>query len=372
MLLYVVGPKADDVYSTFTVAAGATYQQVMSAFDGHFNPKVNVIFARAKFNGRMQAECETIEQFVTDLHVLADKCDFGTLKTDFIRDRLVIGVKDRELSERLEMDPELTLEKAAQQARQAEEVQARRDLILRSTRDTECLKISKYPVQTSGRSCFWCGKQDIHGKNKCPATSQQCNVCHRMGHFGAVCRQRGRPAVGAVQQSDDDPNFLGGIFTETPKGWSADIKVGESAAIQFRLDSGADESVVPLEMYDQCLSNIPIHATKLKLVAAAGQELDIIGVVRTTLEWKDRRTRPTQIYVLRGIVAPLLSYKHIRELQILSQVAIVSARDPVLDYPDLFDHLGRATTPVSFSLEPEAKPHAISAPRKVPIPLRPS
>lgn len=54
-------------------------------------PKVNPVFSRYKFNNIIQGE-KTIEQFITCVRIKADECDFGGLKSDLIRDRIVIGV----------------------------------------------------------------------------------------------------------------------------------------------------------------------------------------------------------------------------------------------------------------------------------------
>ena len=55
---------------------------------------------------------ESAEQFITRLHQMAESCEFGNLKKEMIRDRLVIGVHDAQLSERLQLEPNLTLTKA--------------------------------------------------------------------------------------------------------------------------------------------------------------------------------------------------------------------------------------------------------------------
>ena len=56
------------------------------------------------------------------LHALAEHCNFGTLTDEMIRDRIVVGLLDAKLSEKLQLDPELTLPKAVNQARQSEAV----------------------------------------------------------------------------------------------------------------------------------------------------------------------------------------------------------------------------------------------------------
>ena len=52
-----------------------------------------------------------VESFITDLHCLAEHCEFRTLKDQLIRDRIVVGLRNKQLSEKLQLDPDLTLEK---------------------------------------------------------------------------------------------------------------------------------------------------------------------------------------------------------------------------------------------------------------------
>ena len=65
-----------------------------------------------KFN---KLEGDSIEQFITALHNLVETCEYGTLGDEMIRDRIV-GVRNSALSERMQYEPGLTLEKAKQMA----------------------------------------------------------------------------------------------------------------------------------------------------------------------------------------------------------------------------------------------------------------
>ena len=46
------------------------------------------------------------------VYSLAEHCKFTALKEELIQDRLIVGIRDTALSEHLQMDPSLTLEKA--------------------------------------------------------------------------------------------------------------------------------------------------------------------------------------------------------------------------------------------------------------------
>ena len=59
-----------------------------------------------------------MESFITDLYGLARDCSFGALKEELIRDHIVMGLQNRKLSDKLQLHPNLTLEKATNLARQ--------------------------------------------------------------------------------------------------------------------------------------------------------------------------------------------------------------------------------------------------------------
>eukprot|EP00731_Ephydatia_muelleri_P002769 Em0001g2769a len=88
------------------------YREAIETFESYFRVKRNVIYERARFNSRNQLEGEPVEQYVLSLHSLARNCEYGTLQEELIRDRIVIGIRDKALSRRLQLDADLTLEKA--------------------------------------------------------------------------------------------------------------------------------------------------------------------------------------------------------------------------------------------------------------------
>ena len=56
------------------------------------------------------------------LYDLAENCDYGDIREEMIRDRLVVGIRDSALSEKLQLDPKLKLEIAKTANRQKEAV----------------------------------------------------------------------------------------------------------------------------------------------------------------------------------------------------------------------------------------------------------
>ena len=51
----------------------------------------NVIYEKAKFNQKSQAQGESVELFITALQQAADNCEYGATKEELIRDRIVFA-----------------------------------------------------------------------------------------------------------------------------------------------------------------------------------------------------------------------------------------------------------------------------------------
>ena len=73
---------------------------------------------------------EPVDSFITSPHKLIEHCDYGALKDEMIRDKIVVGlVLDEQLSEKLQLDPNLTLKRAVDQARQKEAVRKQQAVV---------------------------------------------------------------------------------------------------------------------------------------------------------------------------------------------------------------------------------------------------
>ena len=120
-----MGEDAEDVLASTDIKEDekADYKIVLDKFDAYFKIRRNIIFERAKFNRRDQAEGESAEQYIACLYNLVETCEYGALKEEMLRDRIVVGIHDKALSDKLQMDESLSLEKAKTQVRQKEAVQ---------------------------------------------------------------------------------------------------------------------------------------------------------------------------------------------------------------------------------------------------------
>ncbi|KAF2890348.1 hypothetical protein ILUMI_15825 [Ignelater luminosus] len=117
VLLATVGPELVSVLQDLCSPVDVdekTYQELTDILVNHFKPARLIIDGRFKFNTIVQQE-KSISEFVVALKHLAKTCNFGTFLKDVLRDRLVCGIKNSHIQQRLlaaESDFDETLKKA--------------------------------------------------------------------------------------------------------------------------------------------------------------------------------------------------------------------------------------------------------------------
>ncbi|XP_059061259.1 uncharacterized protein LOC131854144 [Achroia grisella] len=119
ILLHVIGDKCREVSEQFTTEY-KNVTELLRLFDAFFIPKKNLAVERQKFFKRDQKEFESVEQYVFELNKIASTCELRDLRDDLICSRLICGLSDVALSERLLREPEINLSKALEICRLAE------------------------------------------------------------------------------------------------------------------------------------------------------------------------------------------------------------------------------------------------------------
>ena len=69
------------------------YNHLKQSRNRYFGVRRNLIIERAKFNRRIpQGEC--VDVFIQDVYHLVEHCDYGDLREQLLRDRIVVGMID--------------------------------------------------------------------------------------------------------------------------------------------------------------------------------------------------------------------------------------------------------------------------------------
>ena len=253
----------------------------------------NIMFERHQFYQRRQNEGETVEHFITDLRTLARTCDFTEDGKDFanqmIRDRLVCGIRNDVVRQRLLAGENPSLSTCIKECRTAEATQTQatemRTMLSAAGRvklepnDETCLRTTTSSTNRSAIAperqiwrCSHCNRR--HGKGRCPAFGQVCRNCGRQNHFAAACSQRAH----AVLAGDDPMDTMVGTVTVIPEETGPRInRVSspgnstvnavfawleiQSKAIRFQVDSGASCNILRQEDLDGLANQAEILPT---------------------------------------------------------------------------------------------------------------
>ncbi|CAI5768341.1 Hypothetical predicted protein [Podarcis lilfordi] len=125
LFLSLCGPEVFTTARALVVplaVQAAPWDTIQEKLRNHYAPKPSKIAARHTFYHRNQAEGESINNYTTALRQAAMHCEFRDLD-DALMDQIVCGVRDIRLQWHLLAKPDLTLQKATEEAVASEAVE---------------------------------------------------------------------------------------------------------------------------------------------------------------------------------------------------------------------------------------------------------
>ena len=251
-LTNAMGSCADEILTTLRVDEETIeYKDLIKQIEDFFKVRRNVLAERQTFNKRIQGRKddgrtveETIETFINGLYTLAETCNYGTLKDEFIRDRIIAGVKDERLSDTLVQQDDLTLTKAVAIARKWEARETDLKAIRGESSSSQVDFVGRrrnhvnnhHPIrpqnnqnqgqsanQSKSEKCWFCAGTR-HPRSICPARNAQCQKCSKIGHYAIACNsgknasQRSVHEVEESQENVDEIFYVGEIIAPTTAG----------------------------------------------------------------------------------------------------------------------------------------------------------
>ena len=213
-----------------------------------------------------------------------------------IRDRIVVGIHDNKLSQKMQLEPDLTLKKATDLVRQSESVKKQQPTVRGQNTEQVAVEAiikrhgrqqSKNPISPSKNPALnhihsrtRCGQSPKHDKRSCPAKDSICHRCHKKGHFKAVCRSQ-REVREVLVSDDSQDEFLGVIHSETDSlssteaPWTARLELN-GRNIEFKIDTGADVTAISEQEYISKQDG-SLRQTNQVLSGPSQQKLDVCG-----------------------------------------------------------------------------------------------
>ena len=104
-------------------------ETILAKLKEHFAPERNILYERYLFYNAEQQSNEMIDQYVLQLRRLAEPYKFEGFHDDMLRDRLVLGARDKSARARLFCEKECKLKKVVESLRISESTQEQLRLI---------------------------------------------------------------------------------------------------------------------------------------------------------------------------------------------------------------------------------------------------
>ncbi|XP_059061528.1 uncharacterized protein K02A2.6-like [Achroia grisella] len=414
LLVNLIGSDGYDIYTTFKYDKNENQEDfdiLINKFNEHFGMKKNTTMARFKFFTRNQERGETIDEYVTALKLLTQSCEFEHLEEGLIRDRIVCGVTDSKLRDRLLREDDLDLGRAvkicqasemtAEEQRQIENAKCGTEAgtssavdVVYGARTEQQWGASRYPrggrqarrgrgrlgapvadgAAAAARGCAACGSARCQGGSQCSAKSVKCFSCHEIGHFKRMCPgKRYKNKIYHIKESASDSDeelyyvstLDGNSGNKNCKWYETLSLVSNNSKQVFKLDTGSDLNVMSINTFlNLGLNTSSLSPDKTKAQSFCGNYIPIIGSCYIDWIYKNRK------YNLYFIISDqncqsVLGKNACDELGLVRRIFAIN----IDDYDDLFQGVGKLPGKYSIITEIGAQP-VVCPVRKIPLGVR--
>ena len=376
---------------------------ILNCLEKHFAPERNILYERYIFHNAAQQPNETIDQYLLRLRRLADPCKFTDLHDEMLRDRLVLGARDKAARARLFREKECNLAKAIESLR-ISEVTGEQLTVIGGTEEeavnvmnekskrrlAENTRRTKTPVsgKFQSQACRYCGGKRHKERQQCPAYGKTCRNCGKPNHFQSVCRAQPSKQVHVVtteQSGDESEDSLyqleevGAVHHQRTKQFLTALQVLETSGdteIQCQLDTGATCNVMTLTdlcNIKQC-GNPQMNSSTARLRLYDGTIIPVLGEVDLRCKVNERQETIT-FKVISGKQKPLLSGHVCLKLGLISinnvcaVDAVGSENSLLVQYKDVFEGLGCLQGDYHIDID-NSVPPVQHAPRRTPVALK--
>lgn len=365
--LSVIGDDGLELYNTFTfssVAESKKLESILKKFDEYCAPKKNETFERFLFNSIQQKEGQSFDSFLTELKKAVKTTNYKD-QDDMIRDKVVIGIHNKNTQEKLLRDRDLTLEKPVNLCRATEASKTQSKLLT-----AEPASVVN-AIKRKENQCNYCGYS--HVPKRCPAYNKTCAKCQKKNHFANMCKwtsdkakektnktMRGAEKIATkkrkeiyevnedASKEDDDGSSsdfsvaalcktigtVGQTRKKSEAMWTERVEIN-GTKVTIKLDCGAEVSVLPLEIFQKIAKMTTLCNTDTVLVSYGNSDFKLKPVGEAILECKVRSKIASIMFMIVDVKnqMPLLGLKACTDLDLIRKVDSIDIESfSTLDY----------------------------------------
>ncbi|XP_062698553.1 uncharacterized protein K02A2.6-like isoform X1 [Aedes albopictus] len=324
------------------------YDEMIKKLRSRFDKTEPALMHRYKFYNKYQGHTESAENFVVAVKLLAESCNFKEFKDEAVRDRLIIGLRDKKLQRKILMEDEITVdavekliithEEAGERTKEIvdpndagailsvkhrlgqkqEDYNSRRSSRFRSRSrsgdrsGTRSRSRDNSNFYRGGRSREWNG----HSK-------AVCNHCKRVGHIKKNCWFLNKTAVKFVQQEEEEvvvesvpfDKFNRIRIDETSDNSDIEcLKIGainhisepclvkaevQGQEIVLEIDTGSAVTVISEMLYRKLFHSLPTTQCNKRLIVVNGSRLTVSGQLHVEVRLNGLRSSK-KVIILRS------------------------------------------------------------------------
>ena len=328
-LLTCIGSEALDVYEglPFEENERQNVAVVLKKFEEFCLGEVNETYESYMFFCRNQDAGETVEYYITTLRKMAKTCNFGRLEDRLLRDRVVMGIRQLDLTQCIDCCRAFESSKLKTEAMSVNQPTAHDDTHWMKNRKQQNKPWNTRKPVGKKKTCMFCGRTHVLDKQHCPAFGKECMKCHRPNHFAEVCKQNKQQAknpakVNTVDMAKDECVLVVDQQNSYSRTVTANMVIGKER-VNFQLDSGATVNVLPESEYTE--------------VMPTGQR------ILTVKNPKNDETYTVRFIVVKSDCKPILGLRAVQHMQLITvnneNIAVVTTSkydDLMKTYQDVF------------------------------------
>ena len=370
----------------------------LNAIKGYVRSQQNPLLDRMRFFQRSQEIGEGFDDFLASVKEMKVACDFSVNQDcvsckkrdeEALRDKLVVGIRNSEVRQKLLATTALSLDDTVKIARAEEAAKVTHDklpggsMAVTAVRAKSSYKKQQNFIKPGSKTCGKCGRLWHKDVAECPARNIECHECKKRGHFAKFCRNKTSPKAGRVSVSD--------VRATSENVRLIKVEISGDAIMgvtQFRDDTGADVDTIGPASLTALGGNLKsLTPVRMPIRAADSSKLRVLGKINAKLT-VNSKSIPSELFVVEGVQEPLLSKRSLTGLGFLPEnwpvqianIARIADSDTASvetqlleEFADVFDNSTlktMSTTPVDIRLEEGAKPFCVYTARQIPFAFR--
>ncbi|UYV60521.1 hypothetical protein LAZ67_1001407, partial [Cordylochernes scorpioides] len=311
-----------------------TFDNLIDILKRHFSPKRSIVVERFIFFKRMQLKEESISDYLVEIKRLASSCNFGNFLEDSLRDKMVCGLYNAKIQNRILSEGDISLAKVIEIALSMEAAEKNTKLFHLEQGDDCVDKLRmerKVESNFQNGKCKHCGKQH---NELCRFKEAICFKCNKKGHIALICwssrrnlrQHQNQPGnIHQIGDQEEEEEYVQKIisvtipeykinFASSDPPYLMELKV-EGNIIKFEMDTGSGLTLISEKDFKNSLQHLKLEKASIIVRTYDGTVVPILGKINVKVECQDI-TYKLRALVVKGEKRALMGREWINRLKL--------------------------------------------------------